>query len=123
MPNGSKYHHTEGNIHLIEWRPGGEAGGSSGLEGRRSHKAEGAIGRMSGSCHIYSEAFRKLRRKRVFRYREERRIWRFEEPDAYRERGVAIERTARPLHDRQKWTELDFGAISEYSRTDHTVIE
>jgi hypothetical protein len=62
----------------------------------------------------------------VFRYREERRVWRFEEPDTYRERGVVIERierSARPLHDRQKWTELDFDTISECSRADHTGIE
>jgi hypothetical protein len=48
MPNGSKYHRTEANMYSIECRNGGEAGGCSGFEGQRSHKAERAIGRKSG---------------------------------------------------------------------------
>jgi hypothetical protein len=51
---------TEANIYSIKCRTAGEAGGCSGLEGRRSHKAEGAIGRKSGWAHIYWEAFRTL---------------------------------------------------------------
>jgi hypothetical protein len=48
---------TESNICSNECKIG-EADGCSGLEGRRSHMAEGAIGRKSGSCHICHEALR-----------------------------------------------------------------
>jgi hypothetical protein len=71
----------------IECRTGGEAGGCSGLEGRRSHKAEGAIERKSDWCTFIGRPSETGEGKKVFRYREEGRVWRFEEPDNYRERG------------------------------------
>jgi hypothetical protein len=59
IPNGSKYHRTESNIDLMERRTGGEAGRCSGLGGRTTHKAEGAIDSKSGWFHIYLGVFQK----------------------------------------------------------------
>jgi hypothetical protein len=44
MPNGSKSHRTEANIYSIECSRGGKVVGGSGLEGRRSQKAESRRG-------------------------------------------------------------------------------
>jgi hypothetical protein len=52
MQNGSKYHRTEASMYSIECKSGGEAGGRSRLERRRSEKAEGAIGKKSAWFHI-----------------------------------------------------------------------
>jgi hypothetical protein len=64
MGSENKYHRTEANVYSIECRIGGEAHGYSGLEGRRSEKAQRVTGRGSGSGQIYWEIFRQLRRKK-----------------------------------------------------------
>jgi hypothetical protein len=48
MVNESQYHRREANIYSIAFRTGGESGSCSGLEGGRSRKAAGLIGRKSG---------------------------------------------------------------------------
>jgi hypothetical protein len=41
VANGNKQHRTQVNIYSMDCRTGGEAGGFSGLDGRRGQNAEG----------------------------------------------------------------------------------
>jgi hypothetical protein len=85
-PHRGKYRGTEANIYSIECRTGREAGDCSGLEERRSHKAEVAIGRKSNSCHICWEAFGTLRIRKTFQIS---RRW----------KGLAVRRARRPKRE------------------------
>jgi hypothetical protein len=79
MPNVSKYHGTETNIYSMECRTRGKSGGCSGLDGLRSHKAEGGIERENVWFDMYWETFRTLRMKKIYQ------IWR-------RGNGVGVRR-------------------------------
>jgi hypothetical protein len=50
IPNWNKCHRTERNTYSVECSTGGEAGDCRALDGRRSGKAERAIGRKSGEA-------------------------------------------------------------------------
>jgi hypothetical protein len=59
MSNGSKHHRTEANARSAEGRTRGEAGGYSGVLGRKSQKAEGAIRRKSGWSRLIGSSSEK----------------------------------------------------------------
>jgi hypothetical protein len=60
MANESKPHRTEANVYSIESRMGDESGDRSGLDGRRSHKAERLIGSERGLVSLILESFQKI---------------------------------------------------------------
>jgi hypothetical protein len=60
MGNESKYHRLKAHIYSIKCRTGDESGGCSRLEGRRSYKAEGLIGRKSGWVHIQFSVIQRI---------------------------------------------------------------
>jgi hypothetical protein len=122
MPNGSKHRRTEANIYLIECRTGGEAGGCSGLEGQRTHMAEGTIGRKDGGWRFIGSSLEKREQTIDVECPEKERVWRFEEPDTDKDEGTSNRKnrtnSRRPSHGPGKGIGLDLEATNECLRTD-----
>jgi hypothetical protein len=76
---------------------------------------------------IYWEALRTLRRKESVQISRGGRVWQFEEPDTYRQRGNGNRNNRKDSlsswHGPQKGTGLDLDVISERSGSDHRIIE
>jgi hypothetical protein len=63
MANESKPRQSDANIYSIECRTRGKSGDRSGLEGRRSHKAECLIGGKSDWVHVQFAVTQKIQRE------------------------------------------------------------